>query len=106
MARPELMVRFWLDWLMLMPGAPSVSVLPAVIVTGPAGLLITKPLQPALAPRATELAVVTVLSHTAMAPVFGTMPPTQLFGKFRLIVLSALLIIGTALIVNVNELLA
>ena len=75
-----------------MPPEPSESVLPELIVTFPAGSITRIPCQSRSAPRATVLAEVTVLSHTATLPEPGTTPPTQPPASLRAVVLSALII--------------
>jgi hypothetical protein len=63
-----------------MPEASIVKKAPAVlaIVDTPVGLVIFIPLNVRFPPRAVDLAVVMVLSHTAISPDPGTTPPLQL----------------------------
>jgi hypothetical protein len=73
-----------------MPPEPSESVLPALMVTSPAGSTTWIPCQSRSAPRTTVLAEVTVLFQMAVSPEPGTTPPTQLPVSLRADVLSAL----------------
>ena len=69
---------------------PNVSVFPALMVTKPPGSAMTISAQFVSAPRTVVLALVTVLSHCAVSPEPGAVPPTQLLPRIRLSVLLAL----------------
>jgi hypothetical protein len=79
---------------MSMPSLPSVSVLPALIATGPAGPAMRIPDQLKFAPSRTVLAEVTFTSHSATSPAPGTFPRSHEFGRLRSSKLSALVIVS------------
>ena len=62
---------------------PSVSVLPALIVTAPPTFVRRIPSQLRSAPSPTKFGAVTVASHSAISPAPGTIPPIQEVVRFR-----------------------
>ncbi len=90
---------------MLMPDAPSVSVVVVRIAYGnvTARIQNADPCQLKLPPRLAEtLAEATVLFHCAILVAPGTTPPTQLPATFKFVVLFALLICAWAMLAELK----
>jgi hypothetical protein len=89
--RPLAMERFCVAEAMSIPAVPSVSVLPAEMVTAPVGFAIRMPCQERSPPSTAVLAPVTVLFQTATSPLVGATPPAQLVPRPRVSALLALM---------------